>query len=446
MAAICEHPDIEQRLLALDGARRLLPALVPGNSLARRLEKRLILSPNCSMNPLENFLNWKIALLLKLAPEVLTEYQTYCAQDSIKIPDMFLSNLKSDTPYIIKHIQVEMLMENAVLNPRDEGLHTAMHFCNILKFSAEENVRRQAGKALVKIVPTLPFGQRNDVVLELVRALEVRGFQFTEIPIYLGQVIKSLQPGELDEVLDDFIKQIKQSNPQQTALFLKTIGEALANYEQYGDAFGEDAAISTQRFLKMLGILLNGLGNYHSQIKQVAFSVIGKQIFGSEEMHLEEKTRIFQLIAKKVLTLMEDNKKDKLTFLTNAAALNHIYKFISEDSFQNGEIALPQSTRVAFFPGAFDPYSLSPQGDHHPPSAIWASRCISRWMNFPGPSRPYPISCARKSSTCPWPMNWGYFSIRKNSPRILSMPVTWLNCAGIFLIRRFTWSRGAMWY
>ncbi len=74
-------------------------------------------------------------------------------------------------------------MEYALENPKVEALHTAMHFCNVLKSSVVETVRNQAGEALVRIVPYLTLEQRNDVVVELLRALEVRGYQFSEIPI-----------------------------------------------------------------------------------------------------------------------------------------------------------------------------------------------------------------------------------------------------------------------
>ena len=39
----------------------------------------------------------------------------------------------------------------------------------------------------------------------------------------------------------------------------------------------------------MLGILLNGLGNYEPQVKQSAFSVIGKDIFGTSSLTLKKK-------------------------------------------------------------------------------------------------------------------------------------------------------------
>ena len=48
-----------------------------------------------------------------------------------------------------------------------------------------------------------------------------------------------------------------------------------------------------------------------------------------------------------------------MIFLTNAAGLNHIYRYISDYMFFIGDINLKIPDKVAFFPGAFDPYSLS---------------------------------------------------------------------------------------
>jgi hypothetical protein len=68
---------------------------------------------------------------------------------------------------------------------------------------------------------------------------------------------------------------------------------------------------------------------------------------------------IFQLIAKKILTLMTDSTGDELVFLINSAVLNHIYRFIADFTFFNGRIELNLPKKIAFFPGSFDPFSLS---------------------------------------------------------------------------------------
>ncbi|MCB6367508.1 hypothetical protein LI291_15145, partial [Intestinibacillus massiliensis] len=63
-----------------------------------------------------------------------------------------------------------------------------------------------------------------------------------------------------------------------------------------------------------------------------------------------------------MLTLIIDQKENELTFFTSAAALNHIYRFISEYILENGSFSPMERKKVAFFPGTFDPFSLSHKG------------------------------------------------------------------------------------
>lgn len=310
--------------------------------------------------PAENYLKLKIAQKLGLEDDIVSKLAHNCRADKKKIPDIFLGNLKTATDWVIKKIQVEVLLEHTLENAPVQGLHTALHFCNLLKVSAVENVRSRAGEAILQIMPHLPLDQRNEVAIELVRALEIEGYHFTEyIPHYLGKLVLWLQPVELDELIDDFIEKIKQSNPQVKSLLLKTIGVCIANYPKYSDVFPEKHEVYEIRFKKMLGILLNALGDYNLHVKQIAFSVVGKEIFGSKYLTLEQKNHIFKLIAKKVLVLIVDNKNNELLFLTNSAGLNHIYRFISDYTFFKGSIDIKRPEKVAFFPGTFDPFSLS---------------------------------------------------------------------------------------
>jgi len=353
-----KSPDQVLRLGALETISSLLPLLGREFDYAEELKDLFRGSPFHSSLPCENFLRLRLAKQLDLAPGILEHCRESCRLDARKIPEMFLSNLKTATEWKIKKIQVEMLLEHVLDNQDIDALYTAMHFCNLLKVSVVEEVRKVAGEALVQLIPSLSFEQRNDVVVELMRALEIRGYQFSEIPYYLGQLIISLQPVELDEIIGDFRELIKQSNPKLIYLLLRTIGFTIVNYPKYQEIFREDEKTVQERLIKMLGVLLSGLGNYHLPIKQVAFSVIGREIFGSSDLSLEQKKHIFTLIAKKVLTLLTDNKKEALLLLTNSASLNHIYRFISDYVFFHDDIHLKMPEKVAFFPGAFDPYSL----------------------------------------------------------------------------------------
>lgn len=306
-----------------------------------------------------NFLKYKISEVLSFEDKIKALFKSYFLDDYAKVSDVFLKNLKTATSWIVKKISIDFLLELGLEFPRENGFHIAMHYCNLIKVSATESVRTRAGQTLLKLFPHLSLDERNDVSVELLRALEMQGFQFTKyIPPYLGKMLLYLHPVELDEVIEDFIEKIKQSTPQVTFLLLRTIGSAIENYPQYRERFDEGIEKNQQRLKRMLGILLNGLANYDYQVSHEAFRVIGKEILGSTVLPLKEKSIIFNLILKKILTLLVEIDKDKLTFLNNSAALNHVYRFISDYVFYCGNFEIKHNPNVAFFPGTFDPFSL----------------------------------------------------------------------------------------
>lgn len=312
------------------------------------------------LSPQENYLYLKISELINVEYSAREPYIKYFDENRNMISEFYLSNLKSATHHIVKRIQIEMLFNKAYHNVDNTALYTAMHYCNLLKVSAVEGVRNSAGEALIKLIPRLTIEQRNDVAVELLRALEIEGYQFAKyIPNYLGRAMLFLKPVELDELIDDFVDKIKQSSPIINSLLLKTIGITIVNYPKYTANFMEEPSEHNRRLKKMLGILLNGIVNYNIEVKQVALSVIGKDIFGSTTLKLSEKNMLFGLIAKKILTLLTYNITDELLFFINSIVLNHIYKFIADYSFFMGSIELEFPKRAAFFPGTFDPFSLS---------------------------------------------------------------------------------------
>jgi HD superfamily phosphodiesterase len=330
------------------------------NIITNRLNKLLIDQEQVSASKTENFINLKLMRLINSSNPIIDKYEARYKEDIKTVSSTFLSNLKSATEWVIKRTQIDMILDYTMQNPKVNGFYTAMHFCNLLKVSSSDKVRNRAGEALVSIIPYLSLEQRNDVSIELLRALEIEGYQFAEyIPNFLGKLILYLQPVELDEFLRDFESKIKQSGTQLNSLLLRTIGIAIVNYHTYSENFNEEADANQSRLTKMIGIVLNGLVHYDDHIKQVSFSVLCREIFGSKAIQIEMKYKLFKLTAKKILTLLTDNKIEELAFLTNSAGLNEIYKFISDYIYYNGSIILEKPSKVAFFPGTFDPFSLS---------------------------------------------------------------------------------------
>jgi nicotinic acid mononucleotide adenylyltransferase/HD superfamily phosphodiesterase len=330
------------------------------NALTSRINRLLVEQEQISSSKTENFINLKLIRFIHCCHPIVDKYESKYNEDLKTVSTTFLSNLKSATDWVVKRTQIDLILDYTLKNPDVHGFYTAMHYCNLLKVSSSDKVRNRAGEALVKIIPYLSLEQRNDVSIELLRALEIEGYQFAEyIPTFLGKLILYLQPIELDEFLKDFESKIKQSGTQLNSLLLRTIGIAIANYHTYVENFNEDTTANQNRLIKMIGIVLNGLVHYDDHIKQVSFSVLCREIFGSKAIQMDMKFKLFKLTAKKILTLLTDNRTEELAFLTNSAGLNEIYKFICDYIFYNGSIILEKPEKVAFFPGTFDPFSLS---------------------------------------------------------------------------------------
>ncbi|WP_034849434.1 nicotinate-nicotinamide nucleotide adenylyltransferase [Clostridium hydrogeniformans] len=334
-----------------------------GSSLNKNFSNKLIdyIKECTKKSPIytENLLRYKLCKALNLE-EYISIFRNSALNTQEEIQDIFLSNLKTATDWVRKKYQIELLLENLKFKDEAPAMHTALHFCNLLKVSAVESVRNAAGAGILKVMPRLTSSERNEIAVELLRALEMEEHKFTEyIPKYLGEIFLYLSPKELDEIIDDLSYKIKITKTNVKSLILKTIGVTVKFYDSYKRNFKEEEGLFNHRQKKLLGILLNGLGDPNHQVKQSAFGVIGKSIFGSHNLSLPQKNSIFKLLSKKLLNLIIEEKEDELLFLSNSAGLNHIYRFISDYTFFLGDIDLPIPKKVAFFPGTFDPFSLS---------------------------------------------------------------------------------------
>lgn len=357
--ALLDNEASDLKLEAIDVILHLLDKLSPDLTYQNKIKAWISTHHFDENETIENLLIYKIScsLNLNIFPE---KFKNSCELVQKDTTEIFLSNLKTDTAWIKKENQIQLLLDYALKNVQVSGLHSAIHFCNLLNVSENQNVRDKAGDGILTILPYLSFAERNEIAIELLRALEIEGNKFTEyIPKYTGQVLLYLHPKELDEIIDDLSYKVKTSNSNLKSLIIKTIGVTIINYAFYKNTFNEDSEKLKRRLIKMLGIILTGLGDYHAFVKQSSFSVITKGIFCSPILTLEEKKIIFTLIAKKILTLLTYNMEDVLLSLINATGLKFIYRFISDYTVNVSALTIPISPKVVFFPGTFDPFSQS---------------------------------------------------------------------------------------
>lgn len=307
----------------------------------------------------ENYLKHIIGLKINISPKDQIILDKNYELNKSNTSNIFLQNLKTATEWIRKKINIDILYDQVLRSPSTKGLHTAMHLCNILKVSAVERVRNYAGTTLLNIFPLLSLEERNDVAVELIRALEMESYHFSKfIPDYLGQLILYLPPRELDEIIDEFESKIKISSSRVVFLLLNTIVVSIENYQSYIGKFPEDPLIHDDRINRFLGLLAISMTSYDNSIKSESFRVIGSTLFNSTKLTLFDKYNLFNKISKKILNLLVDEKEDNLLFYNNAASLNHIYRFISDYEFYHGQLYSEQNQNIAFFPGSFDPFSL----------------------------------------------------------------------------------------
>ncbi len=280
-----------------------------------------------------------------------------------ELSEMYLDNLKAGTPWPIKVANIRLMLKT-LEEKGGEGqvLHVATHLGNLIKVSETVMVRRSAGAALVSIIDKMPLEQRNEIAVELGKGLEIGDYQFSKyIPAYLGVIMLHLPPRELDELILDLEKFLGGTNGQVAAAVLHTFGVMTENYEIYAGMFGteESRSARTARKHKLINLIIKGFANYNSVISQEALWTIGMNIFSSKKLSLAKKHEIFGQCGKKMITLYENRSENQLDFFNNAAVLKHIYRFLSEYELEKGAVSICEPEKIAFFPGTFDPFSLS---------------------------------------------------------------------------------------
>lgn len=265
----------------------------------------------------------------------------------IKTSALYLSNLKTAVHWIIKLTQVDELVDDAVLHP-ENALHTAMHLSNLLSVSEHLPVRERAGAGLLKLIDCLSLDQQNEIIVDLIRELETGQDEISVyIPKYLGRLMVRLPEKELEECLDYLRGLIRSSTVRSAAASLYTLCHLLI-------ALPEEQSKTADH---ILDILLSGVSHYNDTIHESALTVLCEQVLANDSLSMERRQYYCHYTGKKLLCLLSEPRTGRFTFFTQAAVLNHLYRFLVECRVQ--ELPFPTETArpVAFFPGTFDPFT-----------------------------------------------------------------------------------------
>lgn len=301
-------------------------------------------------------------------PSLRYQYALVCgtaAEDAVRsvqpeeLSDILLDNLKTATPWMIKVVNVELLTRYAA-GGGGSVMQIAAHFANLIRVSEAVVVRERAGRALLGIAPRLSCEERNEVAVELAKALEAGHYEFSKyIPQYLGAFMLWLPPAELDELITYLTGLLSHSSDSVAASALDTAGYLLENYRLYDLRFPEEQDVWGRRRRRLAGLLLKGMASYRQTVQQEAMYVMGDTLFSSPRLPDERKAWLFTLCAHKLLFLIRENRSGGLNDLYCSAALYRIYQFIVRYETDYGPFQFHRRDKIAFFPGTFDPFTLS---------------------------------------------------------------------------------------
>ena len=349
-----EHPDDKVRIAAVRALKILTGAVKPGSACYELVRKAVGEMETGNITML--FLQYRIFTNLRLD----TTKQREILYGSDVVSDIFLENLKSATPWIMKAINIKLLADQVDHGRRENILHICAHLSNLIKVSEHVGVRHDAGNALLRLGHLLSTDQTNEIAVELLKGLEVGEYEFSKyIPEYLGEFALWLPPEQLDDLIERLHILLANGNEQIVSVALDTLGILLECYSRYPVRFEEPEETAQERKTRLLGLILSCLANYREQVRQEAMLVLGQHVFGSEKMSERDKNDLFALCAKKLLFLLNENKGGELSLYYRAATLSHINRFMSRYQIFSGNVESKGRSKVAFFPGTFDPFTLS---------------------------------------------------------------------------------------
>jgi nicotinic acid mononucleotide adenylyltransferase len=276
------------------------------------------------------------------------------------VREVLLRNLKSRVDWVEKKVNCDYLTASAYLRHeegRDPGSYfaneVASHLANLLKVSRVEGTRFHAGRCLLRLLPLLTVPQRNDLMVELLRSLELDIEAVTRyIPRFLGSVLASLPDQEFLEALDDIEGNVGRGNEPLQRLLLQTAGWLMLLLQV--------ERLKGEVLRRLAGVLLGSLAEPRSSTAVEGFAQIAMVLerLSSQDTDDGRLRAFLTLVTKKLCSLVTHRPGDRVRFFLAASALNHLDRAVTS---LHPPPHFPEHPSVAFIPGTYDPFTVAHQ-------------------------------------------------------------------------------------
>jgi nicotinic acid mononucleotide adenylyltransferase len=290
-------------------------------------------------------------------PRVAERCRQLRENDRLAVREVLLRNLKARVGWVEKKVNSDYLLAAAldrVEAGEDPDAHfaseVALHLANMLKVSRVEGTRFHAGRCLLALQHVLTTPQRNDLMVELMRSLQLEVEAITRyIPRFLGAVLASLPDQEFLEGLDDLELHVRRGTEPLQRLLLQTAGWVLVSLPHERLAGGV--------LRRLVGILLGALAESRESTVHEGFAQIAMVLDRlSRARDARPLVSVLRLVTKSLLSLITHRAGASGRFFLVASALNHLDR---ASSAVGRRLRFAPQPSVAFLPGTFDPFTTA---------------------------------------------------------------------------------------
>ena len=263
-------------------------------------------------------------------------------------PELFtqllLENRSMETPWIIKQVNLRILhrSRHSLCAGEAGSIQSGQYascLLNMLQFSDHIVNRLQAEEDLGHLLPSLDISVRFDAGAQLIRTIETGDANMLRyVPSCLARVYTALPEENRSNLKERLARLVDSESCAVVTAALKTAAMIISAGSGETDDF--------------LGLWCCGLSHYDLRISLYTLLMTGRLLYGSASLTPQQKQIIHAGLRNKIPCMMPEDPS-LYSLLCHEAAFDAIAGFLKE--------ALPEENepeKIAFFPGAFDPFSL----------------------------------------------------------------------------------------
>ena len=268
---------------------------------------------------------------------------------------LYRENLDSSVPGLVKHINMRILSERYKGREADPGFSGyASHLLVFMRLNTEQVLFSQAGSDLLEIMGSLEDYQKQEIMTELLKCVELEEDSSHYLPYLIGECWQLIPASMQDELVPEMQRICNSDRVQTLEILMGTACEILGHLDSSQSWADEEEDNSLRIRRIMSGMLSQGLYSDRKDVAERTAFNIGYDLFckldGSAATSSDVREPVVS-VARSVLLYMRGatDEEPLYRYLTVREAARYLTEI--------GESYVDPKQPVAFFTGSFDPFS-----------------------------------------------------------------------------------------